>query len=931
MRGEIVAIDLETTGFDPVRDEIIEIGAVRWVDGEITEEFSTFVDPKRAIPPVITQLTGIRDEDVLGAPSVSDAVAQVSSFAGKAPFIAHNISFDASFLNKRGALLTNPHIDTFELASVLLPGAPRYNLGSLTDQLGFNIGSAHRALDDARATGRIFLVLWQQLMDLPPDIVLEILNASRGLPWEGRFTFETAAAERGFLAAHQFQRQPLFTERAVENKELEQNEKTIRLDAVEVQHYFEAGGKLSEALSRFESRPQQEEMASAVAAAFNEDETVMIEAGTGTGKSLAYLIPSLEWSQKNNERVVISTHTINLQEQLLNKDIPDIAVALDFPFKAALLKGRGNYLCPRRFEFVRARQPASVDELRVLAKILIWTQYSKSGDKGELSLRGSENTYWSRLSAEDESCGEYQCRVRMNGVCPFHKARRAAESANVIIVNHALLVADALSDNQVLPPYSRLIIDEAHQLEDAATSGLSYQVDELMLRRHIHDIGSVEPSRGVLGMIDALIQRSGAEKERQKLHTFAANVSDAITVMNVHITKFFNDLRIVLNDHVKGNNDYTPSLRITPAIRGHNTFARISETYDPLAEFLEVVAGALLEIHSALTRRDLGTGDEFDDLMSALTAEARFLAELRQWLDTFFAHSNENLVYWLSSFQMQAVQQVALNSAPIYVGDLVRESLFAHKNTVVMTSATLQTNNNFSYLQHRLGAEEIHTVDVGSPFDYKTSTLLYLPQDLPDPSDKIHYQAAVERGIIELAVALGGRTVALFTSYSQLRATSSAITPRLRLGGITVYDQSDGSSRKSLLEGFKHSEKAVLLATRSFWEGVDIPGEDLSALVIVRLPFAVPTDPIIAARTETYQRAFDEYSVPDAILRFRQGFGRLIRTKTDRGIVTVFDNRLLTKNYGSRFIEALPECTLMRGTLAQLPNAAQNWLLQTSR
>ncbi|KXK14710.1 MAG: DnaQ exonuclease/DinG helicase family protein [Chloroflexi bacterium OLB15] len=930
MRGEIVAVDLETTGFDPVRDEIIEIGAVRWVNGVLTEEFTTFVDPRREIPPVITQLTGIRDEDVIGAPTVSEAVAQISSFVGKVPWIAHNISFDASFLNKRGALLSNPHIDTFELASVLLPGAPRYNLGSLADQMGFDIGSAHRALDDARATGHIFLAMWQKLMELSPDVILEILDASRGLNWEGRFTFETAASERGFLAAHNFRRNPLFTERAADNHELEQNEKLAELDTAEVQHYFKNDGKLAQALSRFESRPQQEEMATAVTSAFNASDIVMIEAGTGTGKSLAYLIPALEWSHKNNERVVISTHTINLQEQLLKKDIPDLAGALDFPFEAALLKGRGNYLCPRRFEFARNRAPANLDELRVLAKILVWTQYSKSGDKGEISLRGGEGTYWSRLSAEDEGCGEYQCRFRMNGVCPFHKARQAAKSANLIIVNHALLVADALSDNQVLPPYSRLIIDEAHQLEDAVTGGLSYQIDEIILRRHIQDIGSVEPARGLLGMIDALVQHTGAEKERQKLHAFAANVGEAVTVMNVHISRFFNDLHGLLNEHVRGGNDYTPSLRITPAIRDHGTFATIAETYGHLEEFLEAIAAALLEIHSALTRRDLGTGDEFEDLLSALTTEAHFLAELQAWLNAFFAKSNDNLVYWLNAFQTQFGQQVSLNSAPVYVGNLIRESLFERKDTVVLTSATLQTNNTFSYLQHRLGAEEIQTVDVGSPFDYKSSTLLYLSQDIPDPSDKSRYQAAVERGIIELAAALEGRTVALFTSYSQLRTTSSAITPRLRLGGITVYDQSDGSSRQALLDGFKRSEKAVLLATRSFWEGVDIPGEDLSALVIVRLPFAVPTDPVIAARTETYQRAFDEYSVPDAILRFRQGFGRLIRTKTDRGIVTVFDNRILTKSYGARFIEALPDCTLMRGTLDQLPNAAKKWLLQTS-
>jgi DNA polymerase-3 subunit epsilon/ATP-dependent DNA helicase DinG len=237
----------------------------------------------------------------------------------------------------------------------------------------------------------------------------------------------------------------------------------------------------------------------------------------------------------------------------------------------------------------------------------------------------------------------------------------------------------------------------------------------------------------------------------------------------------------------------------------------------------------------------------------------------------------------------------------------------------VLTSATLRTNGSFNYISDRLNADNIETVEVGSPFNYHDSTLLYVPTDIPEPNDRQRYQQAVERGIIELAAALNGRVLGLFTSYSHLRQTAQAITPRLALGNIAVYDQSDGSSRQALLEGFRSAEKAVLLGTKSFWEGVDIPGESLSALVIVRLPFAVPTDPIFAARSETYSNSFDEYAVPEAILRFRQGFGRLIRTRSDRGVVTVFDRRIVSKSYGANFLEALPDCTVQYGSLNGLP------------
>jgi DNA polymerase-3 subunit epsilon/ATP-dependent DNA helicase DinG len=255
----------------------------------------------------------------------------------------------------------------------------------------------------------------------------------------------------------------------------------------------------------------------------------------------------------------------------------------------------------------------------------------------------------------------------------------------------------------------------------------------------------------------------------------------------------------------------------------------------------------------------------------------------------------------------------------------MEDFIWHKKDAVILTSATLQTDNRFSFLRDRLYADNIQEVAVGSPFDYKQSTLVYIPDDIPMPQDA-GYQRSVEKGLIELAAALDGRVLALFTSYAQLRETAANISPRLALGNIVVYDQATGGSRETLLDSFKSTEKAVLLGTRSFWEGVDIPGDDLVALVIVRLPFAVPNDPIFAARSATYGDAFQHYAVPDAILRFRQGFGRLIRTRSDRGIVTIFDSRVVNKSYGMKFLEALPDTTLQYGKLDDLAQAATNWL-----
>jgi DNA polymerase-3 subunit epsilon/ATP-dependent DNA helicase DinG len=326
----------------------------------------------------------------------------------------------------------------------------------------------------------------------------------------------------------------------------------------------------------------------------------------------------------------------------------------------------------------------------------------------------------------------------------------------------------------------------------------------------------------------------------------------------------------------------------------------------------------------ALTRLEGYDIPDYDDLVNGAGAAASYFEEVHQQLRAFVSEPDDNTIYWLQSGQ--DAEYLSINSAPLHVGPMVEKYIWQAKESVVVTSATLQANGSFEYLRGRLNAHEVVAEEVGSPFNYRESALVYVPNDIPDPNERNRFQQAVERSIIDLAAALNGRVMALFTSYAQLRQTAQAIIPRLALGNITVFDQSDGSSRQALLDGFRTAEKAVLLGTRSFWEGVDIPGEALSALVIVRLPFTVPTDPVFAARAETYADSFNQFTVPDAILRFRQGFGRLIRTRTDRGVVVVLDNRVLTKKYGAGFIEALPDCRTVYGALADLPGVAVKWL-----
>lgn len=928
MRGELVAIDLETTGLDAARDSIIEVGAVRLRDGKVVEEYSQLVDPGFPIPPMVTHLTGIHSEDVLGQPTITAILPALRSFVGSATVIGHNIGFDAAFLARHGLLTGHMMVDTYDLASVLLPRAPRYNLNSLAAQVGIDLENAHRALDDARAAALLYWQLWNKALKLASEVLFEIVSAAQGLDWDSIVFFEAALHEQKASRLEPntaLDLSDVFSPPDTSAKPLHPNETQIRLNPDMVIGLIDEGGALAQTIPNYEKRPQQIEMARAVIEAFNRGEHVMIEAGTGTGKSIAYLVPSIMWATLNNERVVISTNTINLQDQLITKDIPVLQNALGIPFRATVLKGRSNYLCPRRLMTIRRRRPTSLDELRTLAKILVWLLEGGTGDKGEISMRGpAEHVTWQRLSAEDEGCTLNRCAAVMNGTCPFYKARKDAEAAHLLVINHALLLSDATTDNRVLPDYQCLVLDEAHHLEEAVTNSLSFRLDESTLRRRLADLG--DPRRGLLGDLLNKLQNIIPDKEVKRLEKYIVSISEASALMERHIGSLFAAFRQFVTDlDAQQAGEYFTQIRVTPALRDRASFAQIQSVWNILKEFMDVISEAMRQLAEKLVLFESHDIPDYDDLVNSTATAARYLKEMNAHLTAFINEPDENRVYWISVGQ-DMNYSLTVHAAPLHIGPMADRYLWHTKETVIMTSATLRTHSSFDYIRSRLHAEDMKTVEVGSPFDYQNSTLLYIPTDIPEPNERQRYQQAVERGIIELAAALNGRVLGLFTSYSQLRQTAQAISPRLALGNITVYDQSDGSSRQALLDGFRSTEKAVLLGTRSFWEGVDIPGESLSALVIVRLPFAVPTDPIFAARSETYSNSFDEYAIPDAILRFRQGFGRLIRTRSDRGVVTVFDRRIVSKSYGGHFLEALPDCTVQYGSLNGLAAAAQHWL-----
>jgi DNA polymerase-3 subunit epsilon/ATP-dependent DNA helicase DinG len=927
----IVAIDIETTGLDSQKDAVTEIAAVRFSGTRVEDEWSTLINPGRHIPESITQLTGISDGMVRNAPDIRDIIEDLAGFVGDAPVLGHNVRFDLGFLQKHRILSYNQAIDTFEMASVLIPSAPRYNLGSLGQQLGILMPATHRALDDARVTHGIYIRMAEMAKELPLDLLEEIVRQSEPIEWDGAWFFQQALQERSRegvktkRASRTKKPAPLFQSADIDDAPpLKPVDEPIKLDVDEVASALEHGGPFSEYFDQYEFRPEQVEMLRAVTEALSEGYHLMVEAGTGVGKSFAYLVPAAYWAMKNNTRVLVSTNTINLQDQLIKKDLPDLRAALGIDLRAAVLKGRANYLCPRRLEFFREQGPANADEMRVLGKVLLWLRQSQSGDRNEINLtKPAERDIWMHLSAEDDACSSDNCVKRTGGACPFYKAKQAAQTAHILVVNHALLLSDIATGSKVLPDYQYLIVDEAHHLESATTSALSFRLSEGELVGMLRETGGT--NSGTLGRMLAATR----ESLRPSDYAAISQMIDRATTLAFRLQNQARDFFASLDEFIaiqregQQQNNYAFQVRILPSSRTLPGWDNVEISWGGADETYALLLKLLDEIYKAASDLYANGLDEIEDSLGNLGNVYRRLAEAEINVSAMIHKPSPALIYWVEFNPNN--NRITLNAAPLRVGPLIEKYLWHEKSSVVLTSATLTTHGEFDYIRNTLSADETETLALGSPFDYENATLLFVANDMPEPNAP-GYEQAINRTLIQLCKATAGRTLVLFTSYAQLKRCSQAIASPLAGEGITVYEQGEGASPNALLESFKGNERAVLLGTRSFWEGVDIPGEALSVLVIAKLPFEVPSDPIIAARSETYENPFNEYQVPEAILKFRQGFGRLIRTASDRGVVAILDRRVISKQYGKLFLESLPTCTMRLGNLADLPREAARWL-----
>lgn len=943
-----VALDLEMTGLEAEEDEIIEIGAVKFQGATVLATYSQLINPRGALPLNITRITGITREELEQAPRFEEVAPDFVRFIENYPIVGHYVENDLALLQAHGVSIPQPIYDTFHLATLLLPNLPTYKLTALAKFMNIPHQEAHRALNDAEATRQVFSTLLKKLDALSLAELIGINRVMRHTSWSIGRLFAERERERlheglgGGTTATPGSIASLFSlptsaRTCPELVPLKPTGDARPLDLTVITKFFSPQGAMGTMFPGYEQRSQQIEMACSVATAFNEGQTLVVEAGTGIGKSMAYLVPAVMFAVQRGERVVISTNTINLQDQLFYKDIPDLQSIMQRaqlpPFTAALLKGRSHYLCLYRYEALASEQSLTPEEAQLLLKVYFWLPTTTSGDGAtEIAMTGSERQAWNRLNVPADACTGPHCKFYTE--CFFFKARRWAETTHLLIVNHALLLADLNLQRSVLPPYDHVIIDEAHNLESVATEQFSFTIDQAALLRFLDSLGDLE--QGNIGSVrlEPALFRATARDEGTPGYDPIQQAVDTIRTVLGHTRRAamesFRSLEEFLLLEMADQQQayavehlYDIRYRITPQVRKKPKWTTVEQAWSNLEPLLRDIGNQLGTIEALMVTEGRKTDDpSYEEKLLRIQSLRRFATDVRISMG-YVIQGHEEHVVWLSLDQNTGL--LSVHAAPINVESFLRPQLFEQKRTCILASATLSIDGTFDFVCNRLGILQPQTLHFDSPYDYERQALIYIPNDIPEPSQR-GYQEEVEAILVQIGIASGGRTLVLFTANSMLKKTIAGIQGPLEAAEILVLGQGVDGSRRTLLERFRDEPRTMLLGTSSFWEGVDISGEALSVLVITRLPFHVPTDPVFAARSEQFANPFLDYAVPLGILRFKQGFGRLIRSKEDRGVAVVLDRRLLSKKYGRLFLQSLPPARVREGPSRLIPHVISRFL-----
>ena len=883
-----VVVDLETTGLDPENDRIIEVGAVKYVDGEEAGQYSSLINPKIEIPDFITRLTGISDNDVKEAPLIEQIIPELEKFLGENPVVGHQVNFDASFIEyyirkqhndfdgwasriDRFKYFGRIRVDTLFLSRILLPFMPKLKLSYLSDTFGYTHDNAHRALDDAQATAKLFIDLVDRALALDNVIISQIIdllfaNSVRAKSFFVpllKFKNENQVSVPALSMVDEVKNIQyhfnIIGEQEYKGTYSEDIDDYTLIDDENISDYFLEAGKLSRVIENYEVREEQQRMAERIGESVNNSRIIVAEAGTGTGKSMAYLTPMVEWSVANRmagERTVVSTNTKNLQEQLFFKDIPTLFSARGGQFKTVLLKGRSNYLCLDKWHTIMTdmNQRLSQDERSRILPLVLWVKQTRTGDIAENNAFQLENNrgLWQKLIAEPSYCPGKACKYYDD--CYLMKARDHARKADVVIVNHALLFSDIASDNSILGEFHNLVIDEAHNVEKTAAEYLGIRVSFWTFRNIYHRLYEDDPRKtGALLQLEFRLSKGNVNsKLRDELLQVSDRLKNNSQRLKQIITLFYGNFSRYIREQAKNRNNGISDAQKIRYFKNFRYFRDEEEQILTIRKTLTSLSKQLSEINEVLYDAGKDKFEFQDQIHRELLALEQDVHELINAFIFCLSADENHYVYWFEIPFNERNIDIPMYAVPLNISEILKTRLFDKMRSTVLTSATLSVDHSFEYFKQRTGLNLLEDREIvndiyGSPFDYEKQLFLSVADFLPDPRNQ-EFPNAVARFLMSLHSAQKRGMMVLFTSYSLLNVVYNYLDNFCKENRVLLLAQGKSGSRSNIVLQFKENKGSILLGTDSFWEGVDIPGEALQVLIIPKLPFDVPSEPVIAAR-----------------------------------------------------------------------------------
>lgn len=904
IEDDVIVLDTETTGLSCAENELIEISAARLRGREVVDRFDTFVHPNGLIPPEITELTSITNADVAHAPRAEEAVAALEEFVQGCPVIAHNATFDRSFIEsvKGGVKVSDIWIDSLALSRIALPRLSSHKLATMAELFGCAAVS-HRASDDVEALCGVWRILLCALTDLPGGLMRLLADMHPDVRWPYRPIFSFLAGER---------QGETFSLEAARAQVMQADAEPDHIDADElpgltmprrdeIELRYAPGGLVNDMYASYEPRAEQIVMASEVRDAFATSTHRVIEAGTGVGKSIAYLVPAAEAAKRNKITVGIATKSNNLTDQLMYQELPKLAHEIDGGLSFCALKGFDHYPCLLKLESLAAgreittnRDPA--DTLTAIAVLYAFACQSPTGDLDSLGIRW-RSVNRADLTTSSRECARGNCRFFNRG-CFVRCARRRAAKADIVVTNHSLLFRNVAADGKILPPIRHWIIDEAHSVEKEARRQWALSVSADESRMVFERLGGAQS--GALGRLTHALASSDAATLFLGLGAKAASSASRASLA---MAELFEAVR-ELSRNGKADGYADANIWIGPELRAHRGW----EYFEPTAR---TAIDALDEAGKNLSSLAESVGAENPEMVIEVADGARRIKEMKSTLSLILEGADEHYVYSLQVNKARRADGEALTAERMDIGEALAEQWLPEMHSVVFTSATVTVSNSFDHFNHSVGLDRLpkgsfSCVQLESSYNFQENMAVVVAGDIPDPRDRDAYLAAMENLLVDVHMAMGGSTLTLFTNRRDMEDLYGRVEPRLSRQGLELACQLRGTSVKRLRDRFLSEESSSLFALKAFWEGFDASGATLRCVVIPKLPFANPTEPLSCERNVREERAWAKYSLPDAVLEVKQAAGRLIRTSTDRGVLVLADSRLLSKGYGKKFLSSLP-------------------------